>query len=64
MRAKRTWLIYLDQIENQDKDATDPTYLMQAFNLTRLNAKNVIVMWQQLKAGGKYKGLLKCASAN
>lgn len=53
MRTKRTWLIYLDQIKNQDKDATDPTYLMQAFSLTQLDAEAVIVVWQRLRAGGK-----------
>ena len=42
-------LIYwwLDNLEGEGKDATDPTYLMQAFNLTRQKALEVIREWQE-----------------
>ena len=46
-----TELIYwwLDNLEGEGQDATDPTYLMQAFSLTRKKALEVIEIWQAKK---------------
>lgn len=46
MEIEQTWLDYLDIIASEGKDATDPTYLMQAFALTQDKAKQVITVWK------------------
>ncbi len=45
-KPKRAWLDYLDIIASEGKDAEDPTYLMQAFALTKDRAKQVIANWK------------------
>lgn len=37
---------WLDNLQAEGKDPADPTYLMQAFNLARKKALEVIQEWQ------------------
>lgn len=46
MAAKQIWLDWLGSIKTQGKDPSDPTYLMQAFSLTRKQAEAVISEWE------------------
>lgn len=51
MTSKQVLYWWLNRLKDEGKDATDPTYLMQAFGLTRQKALEVIEEWQvyQLK---------------
>ena len=40
------WLYWLDMIASEGKDTTDPTFLMQAFRLTRQQALAAIAYWE------------------
>lgn len=40
-----TWTDYLTILNSEGKDARDPTYLMQAFDMTRSVAESVITIW-------------------
>ncbi len=44
---KSTYLDYLDILKTEGKDTDDPTYLMQAFSLTRKRALKVIEVWKE-----------------
>jgi hypothetical protein len=46
MEIEQTWLDYLDIIASEGKDASDPTYLMQAFALTKDQAEQAIAVWK------------------
>ena len=46
MTNKQMIYWWLDNLEGEGKDATDPTYLMQAFSLTRQKSLEMIQEWQ------------------
>jgi len=46
MEIKQVWLEYLNVIASEGKNAEDPTYLMQAFALTKDQANQVIAFWK------------------
>ena len=41
------WWSYLDVVRDQGNDPADPSYLMQAYDLTKREAEAVIVQWQE-----------------
>ena len=46
-KMKNTYLDYLDILKTEGKDTDDPTYLMQAFSLTRKQALDTIKLWKE-----------------
>ena len=52
MTNEETMYWWLNRLRDEGKNATDPTYLMQAFSLTRKKALEVIQGWQVYQLDG------------
>lgn len=55
MTGKRVLYWWLNCLKDEGKDVADPTYLMQAFSLTRQKALEVIEEWQVCQSKGAMK---------